>query len=169
MPSFKETLAKIKEDPANGEKKFNVSCEADIAGGGMRTIVTLGASKHTQIIDAPAGLDGLDSGPSPLLNILGSIGACIIAVTRYWAQIMEIEITSIKVNSRGHINLAALFGVDDTMLSGYDELEPVITIKSPAPKEKVEEMMAKVWTHTPVVTNFNMDSKLKWKLKIKNE
>ncbi|MCP4761240.1 MAG: OsmC family protein [archaeon] len=165
MPSFKETYAKIKEDTANGEKHFNVVCES--LEEGMQTQITLGASKHIQIIDTPAGLDGTDKGPSPLLNILGAIGACIIAVTKFWAKIMEIEVTSIKVNSRGHINLASIFGIDDSMLAGYDDLEPIVTIKSPAPKEKIEELMEKVWTHCPIVTNFNMDSKLQWKLKIK--
>lgn len=169
MPSFKETLEAIKNDITKGEKHFNVVCEAMLGeNDGMKTKVTMGGSKHVQIIDAPAGLDGNDEGPSPILNILGSIGACIVAVTRFWAKIMDIPITELKVNSRGHINLGSLFGVDDSLLAGYDELEPIVTIKSPAPKEKIEEMMEKVWTHCPVVTNFNMDSKMQWKLKIKD-
>ncbi|MHA1727103.1 MAG: OsmC family protein [Promethearchaeota archaeon] len=168
MPSFKETYENVKKDVANGEKHFNVLCEALLGeGNGMQTKITLGASKHVQIIDAPVGLAGTDKGPSPLLNILGSIGACIIALIRYWSMLMEIPLTALKVNSRGHINLAPLFGLADDMLPGYDQLEPLITIVSPAPKEKIEELMEIVWKHTPVITNFNMDSKLKWRLKIK--
>jgi len=106
MPSFKETYEAIKEDVSKGEKNFNVTCE--MLSEGMQCKVTMGASKHEVIIDAPAGLDGTDQGASPLLAILGSIGACIIAVTRFWALIMDIKIESMTVNSRGHINLAAI-------------------------------------------------------------
>ena len=165
MPSFKETYEAIKEDISKGEKNFNVSCE--MLSEGMQCKVTMGASKHEVIIDAPAGLDGTDQGASPLLAILGSIGACIIAVTRFWALIMDIKIESMTVNSRGHINLAALFGLDDKMLPGYDKLEPVVRIKADAPKEKVEEMMEKVFSHCPVITNFNGASPIKPKLQIR--
>lgn len=165
MPSFKETYEAIKEDVSKGEKNFNVSCE--MLSEGMQCKVTMGGSKHVVIIDAPEGLDGTDQGASPLLAILGSIGACIIAVTRFWALIMDIKIESMTVNSRGHINLAAIFGLDDEMLSGYDKLEPVVRIKADAPKEKVEEMMEKVFSHCPVITNFNGASPIKPKLQIR--
>ena len=166
MPSFKETYAAIKEDVSKGEKNFNVSCE--MIPEGQKCSVIMGASKHEFIIDAPVGLDGTDEGPSPLLAILGAIGACIIAVTRFWAKIMDIKIESLTVNSRGHLNLAALFGIDDKMLPGYDKLEPVIRIKADAPKEKIEEMMEKVFTHCPVITNFSGASPIKPKLQIRD-
>ncbi len=165
MPSFKETYNAIKEDVANGEKNFNVSCT--MLDDGMQCNVVMGASKHEFLIDAPVGLDGTDKGPSPLLAILGAIGACIIAVTKFWALIMDIKIESLTVNSRGHINLAALFGIDDNLLPGYDKLEPIIRIKADAPKEKIEEMMEKVLTHCPVITNFNGASPIKPKVQIR--
>lgn len=165
MPSFKETYNAIKENVANGEKNFNVSCT--MLNDGMQCNVVMGASKHEFLIDAPVGLDGTDKGPSPLLAILGAIGACIIAVTKFWALIMDIKIESLTVNSRGHINLAALFGIDDNLLPGYDKLEPIIRIKADAPKEKIEEMMEKVLTHCPVITNFNGASPIKPKVQIR--
>ena len=165
MPSFKETYNAIKENVANGEKNFNVSCT--MLNEGMQCSVIMGESKHEFLIDAPVGLDGTDKGPSPLLAILGAIGACIIAVTKFWALIMDIKIESLTVNSRGHINLAALFGIDDNLLPGYDKLEPIIRIKADAPKEKIEEMMEKVLTHCPVITNFNGASPIKPKVQIR--
>jgi uncharacterized OsmC-like protein len=166
MPNFKETYEAIKEDISKGEKNFNVSCE--MIPEGQKCKVIMGASNHEFIIDAPVGLDGTDEGPSPLLAILGAIGACIIAVTRFWAKIMDIKIEKLTVNSRGHINLGALFGIDDNMLPGYDKLEPIIRIKADAPKEKIEEMMEKVLTHCPVITNFNGASPIKPKVQIRD-
>jgi uncharacterized OsmC-like protein len=162
---FKETYEAIKEDISKGEKNFNVKCEMMKDGLQCKTI--MGASNHEFIIDAPAGLDGTDEGPSPLLAILSAIGACIIAVTRFWAKIMDIEIEEMTVHSRGHINLAAIFGLNDDLLPGYDKLEPVVRIKANAPKEKVEEMMDKVMSHCPVITNFGGASPIQPKIQVK--
>ncbi|MHA1292685.1 MAG: OsmC family protein [Promethearchaeota archaeon] len=162
---FMETYNAIKEDISKGEKNFNVSCE--MLPEGMQCKTIMGASKHEFLIDAPEGLDGTDKGPSPLLAILSAIGACIIAVTRFWAIIMGIKIESLTVNSRGHINLGGIFGLDDNILPGYDKLEPVIRIKADAPKEKIEELMDKVLSHCPVITNFNGASPIKPKVQIR--
>jgi len=167
MPSFKETYEAIKADPSKGEKNFNVQCT--MLPDGLQTEVKMGAKPFKFVIDAPPGLDGTNEGPSPLLMILGSIGACIVAVTRFWAKIMDIEITEMKVFSRGHINLASIFGIDDDMLAGYDKLEPVVRITSPAPKEKVEEMMEKVMSHCPIITNMGGASPIKPRVQIKSE
>ena len=150
--SFRETYEAIKADPTAGEKNFNVKCE--MLKNGMQCKTTMGASNHEFVIDAPAGLDGTDEGPSPLLAILASIGGCIIAVTRFWAKIMDIEIEEMTIFSRGKINLSGIFGLDDNELPGYTSLEPVIRIKANAPKEKVQEMMNQVLSHCPVITNF---------------
>jgi uncharacterized OsmC-like protein len=162
---FKETYEKVKGDISAGEKNFNVECT--MLKDGMQTEVKMGAKPHITIIDAPEGLDGTNQGPSPLLAILGSIGACIIAVAKFWSKIMDVPIEEMKVFSRGHINLGAIFGLDDNMLPGYDKLEPIIKIKSSAPKEKVEELMKKVLSHCPVITNFGGASKIVPKVQIK--
>ncbi len=165
MPSFKETYEVIKTDWNAGEKNFNVECE--MLPVGMQVKCTMGAKPFELIIDAPPGLDGTNEGPSPLLVILSSIGACIIAITRYWAKIMDIEIEEMKVFSRGHINLGAIFGIDDSKLAGYDRLEPVIRIKANASEEKINELMDKVFIHCPVLTNFGGASKIIPKVQIR--
>jgi len=163
MPSFKETYDAIKADITKGEKNFNVECT--MLKDGMQTEIKMGGKPHRFLIDAPAGLDGTDMGPSPLLAILGAIGACLVAVTKFWAEIMNVQIDEMKVFSRGHINLGALFGINDNLLPGYDKIEPIIRIKSPAPEEKIIELMDKVYSHCPVITNFNGASTINPKLK----
>ncbi len=168
MPSFNETLESIKKDWNAGEKNFNVEC--DMLSEGMQVKCKMGnpgGEPFELLIDAPGGLDGTNKGPSPLLVILSSIGGCIIAVTRFWAKIMNIEIEEMKVFSRGHINLGALFGLDDSKLAGYDGLEPVIRIKAKASKEKINELMDKVFKHCPVITNFGGASQITPKVQIK--
>lgn len=166
MPSLKETYEAIKADNSKGEKNFNVKCTMMPDGS---TEVEMGAKPHKLIIDAPAGLDGKDLGPSPLLVILASVGGCIIAVTKFWAKILDIEIREMTVFSRGHINLASVFGLNEDMLPGYDKLEPIVKIKTNAPKEKVEDMMEKVFNHCPIITNMNGASPISPKIKILEE
>jgi len=168
MPSFKETYESIKKDWNAGEKNFNVEC--DMLPDGMQVMCSMGnpgGEPFKLLIDAPGGLDGTNKGPSPLLVILSSIGACIIAVTKFWAKVMNIKIEEMKVFSRGHINLGALFGINDSKLAGYDGLEPVIRIKADAPKEKVQELMDKVFKYCPVITNFGGASPITPKVQIR--
>lgn len=168
MPSFKETYEAIKKDWNAGEKNFNVECE--MLSEGMQVSCKMGnpgGEPFELLIDAPGGLDGTNKGPSPLLVILSSVGACIVAVTKFWAKIMNIEIEELKVFSRGHINLGAIFGIDDSKLAGYDNLEPVIRIKAKAPEEKVKELMDKVLSHCPIITNMTGASPITPKVQIK--
>jgi uncharacterized OsmC-like protein len=165
MPSFKETYNAIKADWNAGEKNFNVECE--MLPKGMQLKCSMDTKLFELIIDAPGGLDGTNEGPSPLLVILASIGGCIIAVTRFWAKIMDIEIEEMKVFSRGHINLGAIFGLDDSKLAGYDKLEPVVRIKAKASDEKINELMDKVFSHCPIITNMGGASPITPKVQIK--
>lgn len=165
MPSFKETYEAVKADWNNGEKNFNVACE--MLPKGMQVKCTMDTKPFEILIDAPPGLDGTNEGPSPLLVILASVGACIVAVTKFWAKIMDIKIESLVVNSRGHINLGAIFGLDDSKLAGYDKLEPVVRIKADASEEKINELMDKVFSHCPIITNMKGASPISPKVQIR--
>ncbi len=168
MPSFKETYEAIKADYANGEKNFNIEC--DMLSEGAQVMCTMGnpgGDPFKLLIDAPLGLDGTNKGPSPLLVILSSIGACIIAMINFWAKIMDVKIEELKVFSRGHLNLGALFGIDDSKVAGYDKLEPVIRIKADASEEKINELIDKAFTHCPVITNFSGATKITPKIQIR--
>ncbi len=161
---FKETYEAVKADLSIGEKNFNVIVESQPDGSFLAKM----GEDFQSIFDAPPGLGGNDLGPSPLLGILATIGACIAAVTKFWSHILDVPIDNIKVFSRGHINLAGIFGTDDANYKGmYDKLEPIVELKTSAPKEKVDELMEQVWKHCPIINNFNGESGLQWRLKIK--
>jgi uncharacterized OsmC-like protein len=161
---FNETYNAVKDDPSKGEKNFNVVVELQPDGSFLAKM----GENFQSIFDAPPGLGGKDLGPSPLLGILAAIGSCIGAVTKFWSQILDVPVDHIKVFSRGHINLAGIFGTDDANYQGmYDKLEPIVELTSSAPKEKIDEMMHQVWKHCPVINNVNQESGLRWKIKIK--
>lgn len=159
---FKETYENIKKDIKNGEKNFNVQVESQ-PDGSIKAIM----DPFEILIDAPPGLDGKDLGPSPLLVILASVGACIVAVTKFWAKIKNVQIDDVKVFSRGHINLGGIFGIGDEK-PYYDNLRPLVRIKSPEPKEKIDDLMKTVWEKCPIVNNMNLNSGLEWKVEVKS-
>ncbi|MHA1789809.1 MAG: OsmC family protein [Candidatus Helarchaeota archaeon] len=161
---FKETYEAIKKDPKNGEKNFNVIIESQEDGSFK---ATMGAKPFEIIIDAPENLGGKNLGPSPLFIILTAVGGCTAAVIKFWSMIMDVKIDHIKIFSRGHINLGGIFGTDDSLKSYYDNLRPVIQIKSSEPKEKIDELMKNVWEHTPIIGNFINKSDLVWKYTVK--
>ena len=162
---FLETYNAVKDDPSKGEKNFNVVVESQPDGSFKANM----GDKFQFLFDAPPGLGGNDLGPSPLLGILATIGACIGAVTNFWSQILNIPVDHVKVFSRGHINLAGIFGTDDENFKGiYDHLEPIIELKTSASEDQINTLMEQVWKHCPIINNFNENSNLQWKLKIKN-
>jgi len=161
---FMETYEAVKTDPSKGEKNFNVVVESQDDGSFLAKM----GEDFQFVFDAPPGLGGKDLGPSPLLGILATVGACIGAVTKFWSQIMDIPIDHIKVFSRGHINLAGIFGTDEANYQGmYDTVEPIVELRTSAPKEKVDQLMEQVWKHCPIVNNFNKESGVKWRIKVK--
>ena len=162
---FKEVYEAMKEDISLGERDFNVTINS--LDEGMQSEIIMGASKHRFIVDSPKPMGGTDGGPSPLLYLLGSLGACLMSLIKFWAKIMDIQIDSVKINSRGHINLASIFGLADHLLPGFDKIEPVISIKSPASQEKIDELMEKVYSHTPVITAFCQESPVNCRVRLK--
>ncbi len=160
---FKETYEAIKKNYEAGQKNFNVKCE--MLEEGMQTKVDMGDGFEI-LIDAPEGLGGTNKGPSPLLVILGVIGACIIAVVKFWALIEDIKIEKMEIYSRGKINLSGIFGIDEDELPGYTDFEPVIRIKADAPKEKVQELLDRALKHCPVMTNMAGATPIKPRIQI---
>ncbi len=164
MMGFKETYEAVKSDPSKGEKNFNVVVESQPDGSFLANM----GENFKSTFDAPPGLGGKDIGPSPLLGILAAVGGCIGAVIKFWSQIMDVPVDHVKIFSRGHINLAGIFGTDDANYKGmYDKIEPIVEITTSAPKEKVDELMDQVWKHCPIINNFNLESGLQWRLKVK--
>ncbi|MHA1106503.1 MAG: OsmC family protein [Promethearchaeota archaeon] len=162
---FEEMFEKMKNDISVGERNFNVTINS--LDEGMQTEVIMGASKHRFVVDSPEPMGGTDAGPSPLLYLLGSLGACLMSLIRFWARIMNVQIDSIRINSRGHINLASIFGLAEDLLPGFDKIEPVITIKSPESQEKIDELMDKVYAHTPGIIAFCQENPVNCKVRLR--
>ncbi|TNE73382.1 OsmC family peroxiredoxin [bacterium] len=74
------------------------------------------------IIDEPNSLGGTDLGPNPVEVVLGALGACQEIVVKAYASVLGIEVSSVKVEAQGHLDLRGFFNQADVR-PGFKEVK----------------------------------------------
>lgn len=64
---------------------------------------------------------------------------------------MVIELTSVKVNVKGKLDLKGLFGLNEPVPSGYKSIRFEAFIESPANEESIRTLVEIVEAHCPVM------------------
>ncbi|MFX1294211.1 MAG: OsmC family protein [Promethearchaeota archaeon] len=160
--SFKETIETFKSDNSKGERKFNVRIEDN---GAMSFKISMGTKPHVVYTGSPPGLGGEDIGASPLLLTLGVIGSCIGTVIKFWARLMNVKIDDINISMRGNINLCGIFGIGDSK-AAFDNLKPIVRIKSDEDEAKIKELLKNVDEHCPAFFLIRDGNPIEWDIKI---
>jgi len=99
------TIGAIKEKPEAGRAVFrsetkwisDVKCEANIR------------DFNTMTIDEPPELGGGNAGPNPVELLLAALGTCQEIMYAAYASVMGVELTSLKVDVKGYLDLQGLF------------------------------------------------------------
>ena len=141
------TINAIKENPnaakaifrANTELIKDVNCQIKV-----RNFEPL-------FVDEPAELGGQDSAINPVELVLGALGACQEIMYSAYASVMDIQLDSVKVDLKGRLDLRGLFGIDESVPSGFTQISYETKIESPADPEAIKQLMAVVETHCPVL------------------
>jgi putative redox protein len=145
--ALQETIAGIQANPqmsnvvfrATSEWTGDVRCEAKI-----RDFATL-------VVDEPPELGGQDSAANPVELVLAALGTCQEIMYAAYASVMDIELKSVKVNTRGYLNLQGLFGLDAEVPPGYSRIAFDTEIESPADDEAMQRLIETVENHCPVM------------------
>jgi len=124
---------------AQTEWKGDVSCQVNIRDFDPITI------------DEPPELGGQDSGANPVELVLGALGTCQEIMYAAYASVMDIELTAVRVNARGYLNLKGLFGLDESVPAGYSRITFETEIESPADDESLRKLIETVESHCPVM------------------
>lgn len=103
------------------------------------------------IIDEPPELGGQNAGPNPVELVLAALGTCQEIMYSAYASVMGIELTSVKVDIKGKVDLKGLFGLDKSVPAGYTSISFVASIESPADEESVRALIKTVEAHCPVM------------------
>ena len=102
-------------------------------------------------IDEPPELGGQDSAANPVELVLVALGTCQEIMYSAYAAVMDIELTSVKVNARGYLDLKGLFGMDESIPPGYKRISFETEIESPADDESLRKLIDAVENHCPVL------------------
>jgi uncharacterized OsmC-like protein len=103
------------------------------------------------IIDEPPELGGKNAGPNPVELVLASLGTCQEIMYSAYASVMGIELTSVKVDVKGKLDLKGLFGLDQSVPAGYKDISFVANIESSADEESIRSLIETVEVHCPVM------------------
>jgi putative redox protein len=103
------------------------------------------------VIDEPPDLGGADAGANPVELLLVALGACQEIVYSAYAAVLDIPLTSVKVNLRGYLDLRGLFGIDPAIPPGYQKILFETEVNSPADTASLRKLVHTVETHCPVL------------------
>lgn len=160
VPALQEYVEVVKNNPKKGIVEFNVHTRWQ---GQTRTVATateyaLGGESHRRhfeiAADEPAELLGLNSAPNPQEVLMAALNACMSVGYVANAAVMGIKIDSLEIKTKGQLDLRGFLGIDEKVKPGYEDVHYTVSIKTSAPREKVEELHRVVMKTSPNFSNF---------------
>ena len=102
-------------------------------------------------IDEPEVLGGTDSAPNPVELVLAALGTCQEILYSAYASVYNIQLDSVKVKVKVDLNLNGLFGLDENVAAGFQNISYETEIKSSSDINDVQKLIENVEKHCPVL------------------
>lgn len=99
--------------------------------------------------DEPAVLGGGDTAPNPVEQLLGALGNCLAVGYAANATTAGIELKDLRIDLKGDLDLHVFLGLAEGH-AGFESITARVTLDSDAPREKLDELHAKVRASSPV-------------------
>jgi len=96
---------------------------------------------------------GNDAGPGPSVLQRGALGSCLAIGYAKWAAILDVPVDSLEVEVEADVDARGTYGIDD-ITPGYKALRYRVIIDSPAPEEKIREVIEKADAQSPLLMDF---------------
>lgn len=162
---LKETLLKtvsgLKENPSKAKVVFNADTEL------VDGFITKSQVRQFHFtVDEPKQLGGTDTAPNPVEYVLAALGTCQEIVYKAYATVLDIPLDAVKVNVRGSLDLRGLFGIDDKVNSGFEEITYETELISSAEQNKLQELISIVESKCPVLDTLTRSIKVSGNVKI---
>ncbi|WP_311224289.1 MULTISPECIES: OsmC family protein [unclassified Acidovorax] len=157
---LKSFVSAVKDDPKKGIAQFSVNTNWE---GQTRTVATtseyvLGGQKHQRhfeiAADEPGELLGKNSAPNPQEVLMAALNACMSVGYVANAAAMGIAIEKLQITTEGELDLRGFLGLDANVKPGYEQVRYTVTLRTNAPKEKVQELHELVMRTSPNFSNF---------------
>jgi putative redox protein len=143
---FDDTQTALKGAPDQANAWFET--QTQLGEGFNSTASTRQFKTH---VDEPAGLGGKDTAPNPVEYILVALGSCQEITYRLYADALGIPLSAVSVKLRGLVDLAGFFSVDDKVRPGFQRIEALVTLDSPASEDDLRRLKETVDRHCPVL------------------
>jgi uncharacterized OsmC-like protein len=154
------TVNAIKENPDLARFRFRAVTEW-VDGGHSRTKIqgfygagVEDASRNSPFLlegDEPPVLLGTNAGPNAVETVLSALASCLTVGIVYNAAARDIKVESLRFALEGDIDLQGFLGLSDRIRPGYQNIRLSCTVRSDAPRDKLEELWEYVQRTSPVL------------------
>lgn len=100
------------------------------------------ANSFTMHKDEPVFLLGTDQGPNPVEHLLAALAGCLTTTLVYFAAAEGVRLDEVTSKIEADASVLGFLGIDENTRMGCEEIRVTFDIKSPAPTEKIRELIA---------------------------
>lgn len=138
----------VQRDPAYGQFQFRASNDWQVGGRNRSRLQAFyaGGREDTRAqpffveADEPAILASGDTAPTPVEFVLHALAGCLTTTLVYHAAVRGIEIEAIDSELQGDIDVRGLFGLDETVRKGFNQVRVHMRVKSAASADELKEL-----------------------------
>lgn len=132
--------------------------------------VTLGgqpiARNYSIDADEPVELLGSDSAPNPQELLMAALNACMMVGYVAGAAVHGIELESVKIVTKGAIDLRGFLAIDENVAAGYENLDYTVQIKGDGTAEQFTAIHEHVRRTSPNYFNLSRAIAMNAKLEV---
>ena len=132
---FERNAKVVKLRPARG--RYTSSSKIRLREG-LTCDIEEGSWKLVADMDEASG--GANQGPTPGVYGRAALGSCLAIATAQWAAKLDVPIEDLEVEVQSDADAAGAYGVTEAP-PGYTQVRCIVTVTSPAPEERVREVV----------------------------
>ena len=139
------SIAALEAEPGSGRSEVSTRIRLT---DGLSCQVTEG--ERTFHVDVPEDSGGHDRGPAPGTLMRAAIGACFAMDCRIWAAVEGVLLDEVEIQVTTTLDYRGMLGVAD-LPRGFETVSITARIRSDAPREDVERVLARARDLNPRV------------------
>ncbi|WP_206057244.1 OsmC family protein [Nitratireductor sp. XY-223] len=98
----------------------------------------------------PPVLLGNNEGANPVEFLLHALAGCVTTTFVLHAMVRGITIRNLSTELKGYIDVQGLLGLDETVPSGYEEIDIRMHVEADCSDEELDDLLAFAQEHSPV-------------------
>ena len=153
MQSIKQALERaartVTSRPERGQRVYR-----NVAAVGEGTGCSVQEAGHRLTLDVGKALGGKDAGPTPSMVLRSAMSGCVAIGVKQWAARYSVRIDQVEVVLETLVDARGQLGVCDDAAPGFEEIRLTIAVKSSAPREVIEEVIAASLRYSPLMDVF---------------